>query len=66
MAKEIFTSGDSWLEWGYAPESVEKHQQHDQQSHGNWAGENSPNDYGMSHRPAQGKDGGASLDDVTN
>jgi hypothetical protein len=45
---------------------VSKHQQHDQSSHGNWAGENSPNDYGMSHRPAQGKDGGASLDDVTN
>ncbi len=36
-AKEIFTSGDSWLEWGYSPESIEKHQQHDQSSHGNWA-----------------------------
>jgi hypothetical protein len=45
---------------------IQKHQDHDQQSHGNWAGESSPNDYGMSHRPAQGKDGGASLDDVTN
>ena len=36
-AKEIFTSGDSWLEWGYSPEAVQKHQQHDQSSHGNWA-----------------------------
>ena len=38
-AKEIFTSGDSWLEWGYAPTQVQKHLdgQHDQSSHGSWA-----------------------------
>ena len=36
-AKEIFTSGDSWLEWGYAPSTVQKHQDHDQKTHGNWA-----------------------------
>ena len=39
-AKEIFTSGDSWLEWGYAPTPVQKHATHDQSSHGNWARDN--------------------------
>ena len=41
-AKEIFTSGDSWLEWGYAPSTVQKHQEHDQSTHGNWADSGSP------------------------
>jgi hypothetical protein len=37
-AKDIYTSGDSWHEWGYSKSSsVEKHQEHDQSSHGNWA-----------------------------
>jgi hypothetical protein len=39
-AKEIFTSGDSWLEWGYAPTPVQKHGTHDQKTHGNWARDN--------------------------
>jgi hypothetical protein len=39
-AKEIFTSGDSWLEWGYAPSAVQKHGDHDQSTHGSWAAGN--------------------------
>jgi len=40
-AKEIFTSGDSWLEWGYAPSAVQKHSEHDQTDHGNRDGASS-------------------------
>lgn len=37
-AKDIYTSGDSWHEWGYSKSSsVEKHGEHDQSSHGSWA-----------------------------
>lgn len=36
-AGDIYTSGDSWLEWGYNPTSVQKHGTHDQKTHGSWA-----------------------------
>jgi len=50
-AKEIFTSGDSWLEWGYAPTAVLKHGTHDQSTHGNWANGGGSSESGLDSMP---------------
>jgi len=53
-AKEIFTSGDSWLEWGYAP-AVEKHlgRGHDQKRHGRRGGYPSASDLNITEEAWQ-------------
>jgi len=47
-AKDITTSGDSWMEWGYSA-PVQKHGEGDQKPHGSWA-DGSGGGNGLDHR----------------